>query len=332
MAFVDEITLRVKAGRGGDGVVRWLHEKGKEYSGPAGGNGGKGGDVYAVAVRDIARLAGYRHAPKVVAEDGGAGESKGKHGADGRDAEAEVPVGSLITITRGARQERVYELLREGEQVKLLMGGRGGLGNKHFKGSHNTRPKQFTPGKDGEEAEAHVELRMIADAGLVGLPNAGKSSLLNAVTAARAKVGAYAFTTLEPNLGELHGYLLADIPGLIEGAHEGKGLGAKFLRHIARTKVLLHCISLEERSPLTAYDTVRREVSASSRALVEKPEYIVLTKADTRTLPEIQETKRLLTERNPRILTVSVFDEPLLAAFRRELLAALKSVYTVSHE
>ncbi len=326
MAFVDEIVLRVKAGRGGDGVVRWLHEKGKEFSGPAGGNGGKGGDVYLLAVRDLGRLAAYRHNPLVAAPDGGAGESKGKHGADGTDAEAEVPVGSLVSVAHGSRSGRTYELLQDGERVKIALGGRGGLGNKYFKGSRNTRPKQFTSGKEGEEVEIKIELRLIADAGLVGLPNAGKSSLLNALTAARAKVGAYRFTTLEPNLGECNGFVLADIPGLIEGAHEGKGLGVKFLRHITRTKVLLHCISLEEDDVLGAYDTVRRELSAYSRELADKTEYVVLTKADTRSLSDIQKATALLQSKNAHILNVSILNDALLSAFRKKLLLLLKSV------
>ncbi len=326
MAFVDEITLRVKAGDGGDGVVRWLHEKGKEFSGPAGGNGGNGGDVYAAAVRDVNRLAVYRSNSVISAENGKAGGNKSKHGANGADTDVAVPVGSLITIVSGARKGRTYELLKEGERIKILFGGRGGLGNEYFKGSRNTRPKQCTPGKIGESAEVTVELRLIADAGLIGLPNAGKSSLLNALTAARAKVGAYQFTTLEPNLGELYGYILADIPGLIEGASVGKGLGHKFLRHIARTKIIFHCISLENEDVRCAYETVRAELSAHSAELLKKPEIIVLTKKDIATPETISDAKKALENRNIPVLTVSVLETASVSAFKKEVVKALKAL------
>ncbi|HEY4508265.1 MAG TPA: GTPase, partial [Candidatus Paceibacterota bacterium] len=198
--FVDEITLHLKSGDGGNGVVAWLHEKGKEFLGPAGGNGGKGGDVYFRAVRDVGRLAAYRYGNLFAAERGGHGEGKSRHGKNGADIELEVPVGSVIT---NQKTGRAYELLTEGERVRVLHGGRGGFGNEHFKSSRNVRPKEWTLGRAGEKADFHIELRLFADAGLIGLPNAGKTSLLNALTHARAKVGAYAFTTLEPNLGVL---------------------------------------------------------------------------------------------------------------------------------
>lgn len=326
MAFVDEITLRVQAGKGGDGVVRWLHEKGKEYSGPAGGNGGKGGDVYALAVRDINRLAVYRSNSVISAKDGKAGGNKSKHGADGADTDMVVPVGSLITIASGARKGRSYELLKEDERIKILFGGRGGLGNEYFKGSRNTRPMQFTVGKDGEAAEVKVELRLIADAGLVGLPNAGKSSLLNAVTRAHAKVGSYQFTTLEPNLGELYGYILADIPGLVEGASMGKGLGYKFLRHIARTKVIFHCVSLENADVRSAYDTVRAELSTHSEALVKKPEIVVLTKKDIVAPEAMSDAKKVFERIDIPVLTVSVLEPDSISSFKKEVVKVLKAL------
>ena len=244
MAFIDELAFHVKAGNGGNGVVRWRHERGKNFSGAAGGNGGKGGDVYVRAIRDLGILASYRNTKEFEAVKGEDGMRNSMHGGDGKDLIIDLPIGSIITDLRTKRQ---FNLIEENETIKILNGGRGGLGNEHFKASTNVTPLQSTPGTKGEEADFHIELELVADAGLIGLPNAGKSSLLNALTNARAQVGSYAFTTLEPNLGALKGgFILADIPGLIEGASEGKGLGHKFLRHIKRTKVVLHLISLEE--------------------------------------------------------------------------------------
>ncbi len=320
MAFVDEITLHLKAGDGGDGIVSWLHEKGKEFMGPAGGDGGKGGSVFLKAVRDMSRLSGYQFGNLFSAGKGGDGQRKSRHGADGNDIYIELPVGSLAT---NRATGRTYELLKEGERLLVLRGGKGGFGNEHFKGSRNVRPREFTRGKSGESADFHIELRLFADAGLIGLPNAGKSSLLNALTAARAKVGAYRFTTLEPNLGDFFGFILADIPGLIEGASEGKGLGIKFLRHITRTKVLLHCLSLENDDFLAAYKTIRAELAAYSEELADKKEIVVLTKADTKMEAEIKKVITTLKKKNPHILTVSIIDEPLLQVFKTNLLRIL---------
>lgn len=287
MALVDELTILARAGKGGDGVVRWLHLKGKEYSGPAGGNGGNGGDVFIRGVRDISLLGRYRGEKKFEAQSGQDGESYNRDGKGGKDLTIDLPVGSIVHNTATGE---VHELITEDEQMLVLKGGRGGAGNAVFKSSVNTSPMESTPGLPGEEALLRIELRLIASAGLVGLPNAGKSSLLNALTGATAKVGSYAFTTLDPNLGALHGgFILADIPGLIEGASSGKGLGSKFLRHIARTKLILHCVSLESETPLEDYRTVRAELERFEGVdLSQKPELIVLTKSDTRDSAFIQ--------------------------------------------
>ena len=246
MAFIDELQFHAKAGDGGTGVVRWRHEKGKEFAGAAGGNGGPGGDVYVRAVRDINILARHKSVKQFKATDGVDGANWSMQGKAGEDKYVDLPIGSIVTNLSSGR---VVELIEDGQVSKILHGGRGGLGNEHFKASTNVKPEQSTGGMPGEEADFKVDLNLIADAGLIGLPNAGKSSLLNALTSAHAKVGSYAFTTLDPNLGVLRGgYILADIPGLIEGASEGKGLGHKFLRHVKRTKVLLHLVSLETMS------------------------------------------------------------------------------------
>src|SRR3989344_3275941 len=195
MAFIDELKLHIKAGRGGDGVVRWRHERGKPLSGPSGGNGGKGGDVYAIATRDLSILAKYRNTKELAAENGGSGESDSRHGKNGADLLIDFPVGSIIESKEIARSAELKDV---GQKILLLNGGSGGLGNEYFKNSKNTSPKEKTDGVSGEEADFTIELQLIADFGLIGLPNAGKTSLLNALTKAKAKIGSYAFTTLEP--------------------------------------------------------------------------------------------------------------------------------------
>jgi GTP-binding protein len=323
MAFIDEVSFHAKAGRGGSGVVRWLHEKGKEFMGPAGGNGGKGGDVYALAVRDIGILTTYKNIKVFEAENGGDGNKKSMDGKTGEDLILKLPVGSVVS---NLDTEQRFELLKEGEKVLMLKGGRYGLGNEHFKASTNVRPMQTTDGRDGEEADFHVEIKLIVDAGFAGFPNAGKSSLLNALTNAKAKVASYQFTTLEPNLGEMHKFILADIPGLIEGASEGKGLGDKFLRHIERTKMIIHCISLENEDIKLAYKTIRGELEAYSDELTKKKEIIVLTKTDLvdeKTLAKkIKEAKKL----NPDVFSVSIADDEQIKKFKDDLVKILRGL------
>ncbi|MDE1874792.1 MAG: GTPase ObgE [Patescibacteria group bacterium] len=323
MAFVDEITFHVKAGKGGDGVARWLHEKGKEFMGPAGGNGGKGGDVYVEAVRDIGILAGYRNIKLFEAENGKNGDKKGMEGRNGDDLTIQLPVGSVVYNND---TEQSFELLREGERVLILKGGRYGLGNEHFKASTNQRPTQTTDGRAGEEADFKIVLKLIVDAGFVGFPNAGKSSLLNALTRARAKVANYQFTTLEPNLGDMHGFILADIPGLIEGASEGKGLGHKFLRHISRTKMILHCISLENEDIAGAYRTIRAELEAYSDELAGKREAIVLTKTDLVDEATLRAKTAEAKKLNPNVLSVSILDDAAIKALGDELVKIMRGL------
>jgi len=277
MAFLDTYMFTARAGNGGDGVVRWRREKYRPKGGPCGGDGGRGGDIRIRAVRDINILSKLAHTHTYEAQNGGAGGDNSCTGKDGEHYTIELPIGSIV---RDSKDAVVVELLEEGTEHVLLTGGEGGRGNESFKSSTNQRPMTCTKGKDGGQGEFSVELRLIADVGLIGLPNAGKSSLLNALTRAQARVGAYPFTTLEPNLGVYHGYVLADIPGLIEGAHEGKGLGHLFLRHVARTKMLVHCISLEQDTAIQSYKTVRRELE-SYEGVASIPEKVVFTKQDT---------------------------------------------------
>lgn len=324
MAFIDEMTMHMEAGNGGNGVVRWLHEKGKEFGGPAGGDGGRGGDVYVRAVRDVHILSKYRNEKEFFAARGGNGGSNSLHGANGANLVLDLPLGSIVkNIGTGAE----VSLLTEGEKVLVLKGGRGGYGNEHFKSSTNRSPKEYIPGQEGQKGDFSVELQLVADVGLIGLPNAGKSSLLNTLSRADAKTADYPFTTLEPNLGEFFGFIIADIPGLIEGASGGKGLGHKFLRHVRRTKKLLHLVSLENEDPFAAYKTIRDELVAYDDALAKKHEIIVLTKTDMVTPERAAVVKKIMKKASPssEIFTISILDDAVMKAFKDELVKLLRA-------
>lgn len=319
MALTDEVTLQIKAGKGGDGVVRWIREKFKPKSGPGGGNGGRGGDVYAEAVADLQILDQYRFKKKWNAPNGEAGGNRNCDGAKGEDLVLTFPVG---TILKRMSNGEVIELTHIGEKIKILSGGHGGLGNAYFKSSRNTTPYESTPGKPAESDTFQVELQLIADIGLIGLPSAGKSTLLNAMTNAQSKVGAYHFTTLEPHLGVTPDkIILADIPGLIEGAADGKGLGHKFLRHIKRTKILAHCVSVENEDMAKAYREIRTELEQYDVELGNKQEIIIVTKTDLVEEKELAEKIALVSKasKNKNILTVSAWDEDSI----KKLAAAL---------
>lgn len=322
MAFIDELKIHVKAGDGGEGVVRWRHEKGIERAGPAGGNGGKGGDVYIKAIRDVGILERYKNTKEFSAEKGEAGMKKSMHGKNGEDLIIDLPIGSIIT---NLETREVFNLLEDGKEIKILNGGKGGLGNEYFKSSINRAPEQQTDGKAGEEADFYIELELVADAGLIGLPNAGKSSLINELTNSRSKIGAYQFTTLEPALGDMYGFILADIPGLIEGASEGKGLGHKFLRHIKRTKVLLHCISLENEDVVKAYKVIRKELKDYSEELAEKKEVIILTKTDLIDEKKLVSTVKKIEKLNKNVLTATVYDNESMKKLKDDLVKILRN-------
>ncbi len=321
--FVDELEIYAKAGDGGDGVVRWAHEKFRPKAGPSGGNGGNGGDVYVRAVRDLNILSKYTGSKKFIAKDGEEGRKDCQWGQGSDDLYIDVPIGSIIT---DKKRGLVYELFEDGATEKILKGGRGGLGNVHFKSSTNRTPVESTEGKKGEDAEFHIELSLVADVGLIGLPNAGKSTLLNTFTNASSKIGAYAFTTLQPHLGNLFGYVLADIPGIIEGAHEGKGLGHKFLRHVTRTKMLLHLVSLEHEDPISEYNKVRNELTKFDKSLQEKDEWIIFTKKDLVNQAKIDEIYNTIDKSNKRVFVISENDPESIKSLQDALVQHLREV------
>ncbi len=286
MKFIDEARIEVRAGTGGDGAASFRREKYIPRGGPDGGDGGRGGSIYAAADRNINTLIDYRFAPLHRAEKGEKGHGSDCYGRAGRDIVLRVPVG---TIVRDAETGAIHgDLAQDGARVLLAKGGTGGLGNLHFKSSTNRTPRQFTRGEPGEIRKLALELRVLADVGLLGLPNAGKSTLIRAVSSARPKVADYPFTTLAPSLGVARvddgpGFVIADIPGLIEGAAEGAGLGHQFLRHLGRTKLLLHLVDLapfDDTDPVQAIRAIANELKKYDRALYRKPRWLVFTKAD----------------------------------------------------
>jgi GTP-binding protein len=321
--LIDHMTLKVKAGAGGTGVVRWRREKGIPFGGPAGGDGGKGGDVYFRVVRDIQALSAYKHKAEWEAETGEAGQKRSMHGSYGKDLYLNVPVGAVIY---NREYDKTYECLEEGQEILVLRGGQGGLGNEKFKSATNRTPEEFTKGEPGEYATFEIELKLIADVGIIGLPNAGKSSLVNALTRAGAKVGDYPFTTLEPNLGAYFGYVLADIPGLIEGASEGKGLGHKFLRHITRTRVLVHLVSAENEEVGSEYTAIREELGKYDKELLKREEIVVLSKVDTVDADtKKKKMKELAKAAGKDVLELSLFEDDKVKAFGDHLIKVLSA-------
>ncbi|WP_173934271.1 GTPase ObgE [Chelativorans sp. Marseille-P2723] len=282
MKFLDQAKVYIRSGDGGAGAVSFRREKYIEFGGPDGGNGGRGGDVWVEAVDGLNTLIDYRYQQHFKARPGMHGMGRNRTGAKGADVVLKVPVGTQVY--EEDNETLICDLIEVGQRFRLAEGGNGGFGNQHFKSSTNQAPRRANPGLPGEERWIWLRLKLIADAGLVGLPNAGKSTFLAAVTAAKPKIADYPFTTLHPNLGvvriDAREFVLADIPGLIEGAHQGVGIGDRFLGHVERTRVLLHLVSAREEDVATSYRAVRRELEAYGHGLAEKPEVVALSQAD----------------------------------------------------
>lgn len=284
--FIDEVRILVKAGDGGNGCLAFRREKFVPRGGPSGGDGGRGGDVILVSSEHENTLLKFRYNPEHRAERGRHGEGSNRTGADGESLEVQVPVGTVVyDESTGAR---LYDFTHPGERFTVASGGRGGKGNARFATSTHQAPTEHEPGRPGEEKRLRLELKLLADVGLVGFPNAGKSTLISRLSAARPKIADYPFTTLEPNLGvvelpDYRSFVVADIPGLIEGAHEGHGLGIQFLRHIERTRLLVHLVDVSEasgRDPVQDFETVMDELASFSRDLVSKPMLVAASKMD----------------------------------------------------
>ena len=294
MKFLDQCKVFVRSGAGGAGAVSFRREKFIEHGGPDGGDGGRGGDVWIEAVEGLNTLIDYRYQQHFKAETGEGGRGRQMHGANGGDVTLRVPAGTEVLDEEN--ETVLFDLVKVGDRIRLCRGGNGGFGNIHFKGPINQAPRFALPGQDAEERWIWLRLKLIADAGLVGLPNAGKSTFLAAVSAAKPKIADYPFTTLTPNLGVVdlsaeERFVLADIPGLIEGASEGAGLGVRFLGHVERCAVLIHLVDGTAEDVAGAYRTIREELSAYGEGLAEKPELLALNKADALD-PETREARR----------------------------------------
>ncbi len=301
--LIDDVTIRVSAGNGGRGAVAF--NKNMMSLGPSGTAGGDGASVYAEGVLDINALAHFRYKKEFAADNGEDGRGQFRDGTDGTDLVLKLPLGTVIHNLTTGEDVSVEHI---GERILLAKGGRGGKGNFHFRSSRNTSPKEFQPGLPGESFEFRLELKLIADVGFVGLPNAGKSSLLNELTNAKSKVANYPFTTLEPHLGAYYELILADIPGIIEGSSGGKGLGIKFLRHIERTRILFHFISVESEDVAKDYATIRTELETYGKELIDKPEYLFLSKTDLATPAEVKKKLATLKKIRSNAIGISIHD------------------------
>ncbi len=324
--FVDKVQVTVKAGSGGDGVVSFRHEKYVDKGGPNGGDGGKGGDVIFIASRNENTLANFRFQPKLEAESGNPGAKSNKRGRSGEDLFVKVPVGTVVMNGDIC----VADIVEDGQEVVVAVGGKGGFGNAHFKSSTRQAPRVAEKGEKGEEVNLSLELKMIADIGLVGLPNVGKSTLLSVISNAKPEIADYPFTTLVPNLGvadiDNTSLLVADIPGLIEGASSGKGLGDEFLRHVERSAVLIHLIDARSDDVVRDYQTIMTELRSYVIDMSKRPQLVVLSKVDGLTPDEIENQKSKLASTLPKKSKIFALSAQAHSGVTELLRAAIKVV------
>ena len=320
--LIDDVKIKVIAGHGGRGAVAF--NKTKMNLGPAGANGGRGGSVFLEGVSNIDALNQFRFKKKVEAQNGENGKTQFDDGKSGKDLIIKVPIGTVVSdLVTGQNTE----IISIGERWLVARGGKGGMGNLNFRSSTNTTPLQYGKGKLGEERALRLELKMIADVGLIGLPNVGKSSLLNTLTNAKSKVANYPFTTLNPNLGVYYELILADIPGLIEGASLGKGLGIKFLRHIERTKTLFHLISSDSPDPVKDYQVIRQELGAYKKELLDKQEYVFLCKSDLVDKTELKKKLGQLKKIGITAVPISIIDDESMESVETILREIIRQKY-----
>ena len=323
MKFLDQVKIYIKAGDGGSGSPSFRREKFIEFGGPDGGDGGKGGSVVLVSERNLNTLIDYRYQQHFKAERGGDGKGKNQTGKGGDNLYLKVPIGTQVF--EEDNKTLIFDFKKEKEEYTAAIGGKGGFGNTRFKSSTNRAPRKFTKGLKGEDFWIWLQLKTIADIGIIGLPNAGKSSLLASITSANPKIANYKFTTLNPNLGvavyDDKEITLADIPGLIEGAHKGVGLGTKFLKHIERCKTLLHLIDVTEKDLIRSYKQIRAELGKYSKSLLKKNEIIVLNKIDLIDKKNLESKKKILSGKiKKKIYDLSTLDKSKISKIKSKLL------------
>lgn len=318
--LIDNVTITVAGGKGGNGRVSFLRNARTPKGGPDGGNGGNGGSLFFQGIDDILALRNFQFKKELRAEDGIPGGKQKQFGRNGNDLVVKLPIGTVVTDTSSHEQ---FEILNDTDKICIAKGGLGGRGNDEFKSATNQTPRYAEKGTPGEEKVLQLELKLIADIGFIGLPNAGKSSLLSVLTNAHPKIANYPFTTLEPNIGMMGNITLADIPGLIEGAHVGRGLGIQFLRHVEKTKMFVHCISVENDDVVLAYQTVRSELKEYNAELLDKKEIILLTKTDLVDEKTVAKKRKELQKTKREVVPFSLYNEKDIESLKRLLVQVI---------